>query len=124
MEIQRLHLRVAHPEPGRVRTGIELAADTQAGASGGGGDEVDHGLVGDERLAPPVLRDGAEEAVLDLVPLARAGREVADRDLDTDLVSEPLELELPEPQAGAVASTRVGGGEQAGGGGGGGGTPR
>ena len=36
-------------------------------------DAVDDGLVGRQRGATPVRRDVAEESVLDLVPLARAG---------------------------------------------------
>ncbi len=40
----------------------------------------DHNAVGGERLAPPPHRDEPEQAVLDVVPLARPRRHVAHRD--------------------------------------------
>ena len=43
-----------------------------------------------ERFAAPVLRDEGEQAVLDLVPLARARRQVTDRDREAELVGEAL----------------------------------
>jgi hypothetical protein len=46
-----------------------------------GRDQVDDHLVAGQRPAAPVLADVREQAVLDLVPLARAGREVTDLDL-------------------------------------------
>src|SRR5579859_5532566 len=86
---------------------------TPAGPGRGRRDELDDDLVADEGLAPPVLADRAEQAVLDLVPLARPGREVADGDLETRLVGQLLELELPQPDPVAVAPAGVGGDEQA-----------
>ena len=49
-----------------VGVGVEAGVDLEAGAGCGGGDQVDHGLVADERLGAPVDRDVAEQAVLDL----------------------------------------------------------
>ena len=46
--------------------------------------------------------------MLDLVPLARARREVADRDLQARLVGEFLQFHLPEPDPIAVAPPAVG----------------
>ena len=66
----------------------------------------------EERLAAPVARDEAEQAVLDLVPLARAGREVADLDLKAGLVGQALQLGLPQPGAVAVGAAAVGGDRQ------------
>ena len=43
---------------------------------GGAGDQVDDGLVAGQRTAAPVLRDEAEEALLDLAPLARPRRKM------------------------------------------------
>jgi hypothetical protein len=40
--------------------------DAEPGAGGGGGDQLDDHPVGGERLAPPVDRDEAEEAVFNL----------------------------------------------------------
>src|SRR5206468_10430281 len=66
-------------------------------------------LVADQRAAAPVLGDQAPEAVLDLVPLAGAGWEVADRDRKAGLIGELLQLQLPELEAVAVAAAAVGG---------------
>src|SRR5258705_10396577 len=50
--------------------------------------------------------------MLDLVPLARAWREVADVDDNADLVGEPLKLGFPHARAIAVAAAGVGGDEE------------
>jgi hypothetical protein len=55
-----------------------------------------------QRLAAPVDRDVAEEAMLDPVPFAGGGWEVADGDLKAGLVGELLQLDLPEPGTVAV----------------------
>src|SRR5512135_3182125 len=64
--------------------------------------------MADQRPTPPVHRDVREEPVLDLVPLARARREVADGDLQTRLVGEALQFHLPEPDPIPVAPPTVG----------------
>ena len=56
------------------------AGDLQPGLGRRRRDQVDDHLVAHQRLAAPVLADEREEPVLDLVPFARARREVADRD--------------------------------------------
>src|SRR5206468_11470137 len=73
---------VADLDPFRVAAFVEARVDAQPGAGRGCGDQVDDHLAADQRLAAPVLADEAEQAVLDLVPLAGAGREVADADLE------------------------------------------
>jgi hypothetical protein len=57
-----------------VVAGVEVGFDPQAGAGGGGGDQLDDRAVGGERPAPPVDGDEREEAVLDFVPLGGARR--------------------------------------------------
>jgi hypothetical protein len=42
--------------------------------------------VADERLGAPVLADEREEPVFDFVPLAGAGRQVADHDIEAKFV--------------------------------------
>ena len=75
----------------------------------GRADETDDGREVDERRAAPVHRDVPEQAVLDLVPLARARREVTDRDGEPRAIRELLQLPLPQAQPRAVAATGVGG---------------
>ena len=67
-------------DAGRIGVVIDLASHLQAGLGGRGGDQLDDDLMADERFAAPVSGDEREQAMLDLVPLAGAGRQVADRD--------------------------------------------
>src|SRR5207245_3037386 len=79
-----------HLGPERIVVGVEPGFDLEAGHRRRGGNEVDDDAVGRQGLSAPVLADEGEEPMLDLVPLAGAGREVADRDWQPDLVGELL----------------------------------
>ena len=70
---------------------------------------MDDGLVADERPAAPVLRDEREETMLDAIPFAGAGRQMADGDSDAELVGEGLQLALPEPDPHAITAAAIGG---------------
>src|SRR5215472_2919915 len=61
-----------------------------------------------QRPSPPVHADVREEPVLDLVPLAGAGRQGADRDGQAGLPGEAPELVLPSPDPVAIAPATVG----------------
>ncbi len=76
-ELDRRELRVGDLDALGVGALVEAGVDAQAGAGRGRRDQVDDRLATDERLAAPVDRDEREQAVLDLVPLAGAGREVS-----------------------------------------------
>ena len=51
--------------------------------------------------------------MLDLVPLAGAGRQVTDGDRDIEFVGQLLQLQLPQPYPRAVAATTISGDQQA-----------
>src|SRR5881296_1487895 len=72
------HLFVANSDFRWVPTTIEDAAHGQARGGSSVGDELDDRGMGKEWLATPVLADEREESMLDLVPFARAGRQVGD----------------------------------------------
>ena len=72
------HLSLRDDEAGLIASLIQLGFDAQPRGGAGVADELDEGLEGAQRTPPPVLRDVAEQPVLDLVPLARARRKVAD----------------------------------------------
>src|SRR5215813_12577214 len=55
-----------------------------------------------------------EKTVLDFVPLAGAGRQVADDDVEAELVGQLLQFAFPQPDPRAVAAAAVGGDEQPG----------
>jgi hypothetical protein len=61
-------------------------AHGEAGFGGGRRDRLDDHAIADEWFGAPVLADEREEAVLDLVPLAGAGRQVADHDVEAEFV--------------------------------------
>ena len=90
-----------------VLPGVERGAYDETGAGGRARDQADDGLMTDERPTTPVVGDEAEEAMLDLVPLAGAGREVADRELEFQRVGEVLERDAPQARARAVAAAAV-----------------
>ena len=75
-----------------VGTGVERALDLEPGPCGGRADQLDHGEAVGQRAAAPVLRDVAEQPMLDLVPLRGAGRIVTDVDRQSGLVGKRLQL--------------------------------
>ena len=74
-DVDAFHLGFAHLDALLVAAGVERALDFQAGLGGRRTDQLDHGKAIRERPAAPVLRDVAEQPVLDLVPLRRARRQ-------------------------------------------------
>lgn len=95
LNVDGVHLGVADLDAGRIGAGIDLALHLETGFGRGGGDQLDDGLVADERSTAPVLGDEREQAMLDPVLFAGAGREVADRDGDAEFVGQGLQLALP-----------------------------
>ena len=57
-----------------VDVGVEFATDGQSCDGCGVGDEVNDRLIGLEWSSAPVLGNPGEQAVLDLIPFAGAGR--------------------------------------------------
>ena len=69
---------------------VQLGTYLQAARRPGVPDQLnDHGVVR-QRTATPVPRDVTEHPVLDLVPLARARRKMANRQPQTQVVSQLL----------------------------------
>src|SRR3954452_10758725 len=113
-EVEGGHLGIGNFDALLVAGLVETAGNGEAGCGGGVGNQLDDHLVADQRLAAPVLGDEGEQAVLDTIPLAGAGRQVVDGDGDAKLVGEGLELAFPQPQAHTVAAAAVGGDQQTG----------
>src|SRR5579871_5954337 len=94
-EVEGVHLLIRDFEARRIGVRIQIARDGETRCGGRGGNQVeDHGIA-DQRLAAPILTDEGEESVLDLVPLARPRREVADSDRHAGLVGQPLKFAFP-----------------------------
>ena len=98
-----------------VLPSIEFTAHGEAGFGRGRRDQLDNHPITDERRGTPILADTGEKPVLDFVPLAGAGGQVADRDLDAELVGQLLQFAFPQPDPRAVAAATVGGDQQSGG---------
>src|ERR1700738_5044586 len=109
-EVDGGHVCVRYDNAARGLAGVEFTAHSEAGFGGSGRNQLDDHPIGDEWLGAPVLADKGKEAVLDLVPLAGAGRQVADHDVEAELVSQLLQLALPEPHPRPVAAASAGGG--------------
>jgi len=92
----------------RIRVGIDDSLDRQTSRGCGTRDEFDHGLHARERAGTPVDGDVREELVFDLVPLARARREVADAQGEPRVGGQTLQFFLSEPAACAVRSAAIG----------------
>ena len=115
-DVERGHLGVADLDALLVGPRVERALDLQAGLGRRRGNQLDDGHEIRERFAAPVLRDVAEQAMLDLVPLGRARRIVADLDRHDDLVGELLRAStfhsleralLEPPQSAVIISSRM-----------------
>src|SRR4051812_7826969 len=94
-DVDRVHLVIGHLDAFRVQVGVDLAADLQAGVGRRGADELDDDLMADQWFATPVHGDEGEQAMLNPVPFAGAGRQVGHRYLQTSLIGEALQFALP-----------------------------
>jgi hypothetical protein len=107
------HLSVGDDNALGVLASVEFAAHGEAGFGRGGRDQLDNGPIAEEGPGPPVLADEGEEPVLDFVPFAGAGWQVADDDVEAELVGQLLQFAFPQPHPPAVAAAGVRGDQQA-----------
>src|SRR5580658_3763659 len=114
-DIEVVHLGVRDFDAGGVGSCVELRFDAEPRSGAHAPDQLDDGLVIDQRSSSPVFGDVAEESMLDLVPLGGAGRKVRDADREARAVGESLEFQLPESSAIAIAAPAVSRDEQFGG---------
>src|SRR4029077_3387230 len=108
LDVERLHLGIADFDALFVGRGIERALDFEAGCGCRRGYQLDYGHAIDEWSPAPGLRDVAEQAVLDLIPLRRAGRIMMDVEHEAGLVGELLQLDLPQPDARSIRAAAIG----------------
>ena len=96
LDVERFHLGIADFDALFVGRGIESALDFQAGFGLRRSNQLDDGHPIDEWSPAPSLRDVAEQAVLDLIPLRRARRIMMDVEHEACLVGELLQLDFPQ----------------------------
>src|ERR1700730_12033397 len=85
-EVDGGNVCIRYDNPAGVLAGVEFTVHREAGFGGSGRDQLDDHAIADEWLGAPVLGDKGKEVVLDLVPLAGAGRQVADDDVEAEFV--------------------------------------
>src|SRR3974377_832435 len=95
--VEAFHLGLGDLETFLVDPCVECALNFEPGLGRCRRYELDDGSLVFGGPAPPVLRDAAEQAVLDLVPFRRAWRIMPDLDREARLVRELLQLHFPKP---------------------------
>src|SRR5580700_8635806 len=106
-DVEAFHCGFADFDALLVAARVERAFDLQTGRGGRGPDQFDDGNASCQRPAAPVLRDVAEQPVLDLVPCRWAGRIVVDADHEPGFVGQFLQFELPEAHTGTIRAAAV-----------------
>ena len=101
------HLRIAYFDLRWVAMVVQFAFHFQTLCIACSRDQVDDGRMSQQRPPPPVLSDEREQPMLDFVPLACAGREMANRDRQPCPVRQALQFEFPKPHSGTVAAAAV-----------------
>ena len=94
-EVDVSHLEIGDLDAFGIFLFVQLGAHLEAGICCRRGDQLDDRAIATQWLSPPVDGDEGEETMLDLVPLAGAGRQVANRDRQLELVRQFLKLDLP-----------------------------
>src|SRR3954449_9089553 len=107
-DVKSSHLGIGHRHALGIAVRVKFALHAQASPGGGCADQVHDDTVAHQRRGAPVLADEREQPVLDRVPLRGAGRQMMDRDGQTALISQPLQLPLPQPHPHAVRAAPIG----------------
>jgi len=105
-ELDLTELLVGHFDSGLILIRVQDCLDFEPGARLGAANQMNDGLIIDQRLPSPVQTDKRKEPVLDLVPLAGSRRIVTDRDRYPDLIRHLLQVDFPGAQAISVAPPR------------------
>src|SRR2546427_10144364 len=102
-QVESLHLIVGDSPAGGISSAVQTTDDLKALRGRRPSNQVDDCFVVAQRLTSPIRGDEREKAMLDLVPLAGAGREMTHRQGPCRFVSQPLQLPLPQPHTRSVA---------------------
>ena len=107
-----LKFLVAHFEALRIVALVKPSMNLQPFRRSCRTDQIHHDLVRFQGNAAPVARDVAKQPMLDLVPLARARRKMANLQNQPRSIGKSLKLRLPKTGAVAVAAAAVAGNQQ------------
>src|SRR6266702_4715330 len=95
-----------------ILVGIKNRSYFETSSCARAANEINDGLIVDQRLSLPVQTDEGKQPVFDLVPLAGSGWIVADRDRHAGLVAQRLEMQFPRAWPASVAASAVSADEQ------------
>src|SRR5436305_13933842 len=80
-----------------IQRSVQVCFDQQSGIRSCMPNQFNNDFAIEQRTTSPVLRDVAELAMLDLVPLARSRREMAHAHCPAQPACEILQADLPQP---------------------------
>ena len=107
LDVHRRQFFVAHLDFRRVAFLVEFSVNLKSSGGAYCSDQIHDDLQRLQRNATPFSGAVTEQAVFDLVPLARAGRVVADLDRESRRTGESLEFKSPELGSWAVAPAQA-----------------
>src|SRR6516165_10916939 len=106
------HLFLTHLDADFIVVCIQCRPNDQPRRRCRFGDQVNDRGSAQQWSTAPVLRDVAEQPVLDLVPFARPWWKMTHPQLQVDPVSQVLQRHLPQPRPVAIAAATIGGDQQ------------
>jgi hypothetical protein len=108
-DIQELHFLLTDLAPFFIPSVIEPRLKGEAGFRFRVPDQVDDGDAVQQGAPTPIFRNEAEQALLELVPLAGARQKVRDVDGEVEIIRQPWEFRFPQPDPAAVTAAPIGG---------------
>ena len=106
-EIHAAEGLIADPAAFFIAFGVEPSRERQTGFRFRIPDEGDDGHAVEPRAASLMLGNEAEHAMLDLIPLARAGGKRRDVDREVQCIGEPLQFGFPQAHATPVPAAPI-----------------
>ena len=113
MEIMRsylypFHFFVRNLNLGWIFSPIQLRFDLKPRAGSRFSNQLHNNLMTSQGATPPVHTNMGKESMLDLIPFACPGREVADRDPQACLGGKVLQFNFPQTDAVPITSPAIG----------------
>ena len=108
LQIHSLHFFIRHLAARRILSPVQAAGHFQPLRRGRSRNQLHDRLVVAQRFAAPIRGDEREQAVFDLVPLARPRREMANGNGQPRLIRQLLQFQFPQPQPRAIAAAAIG----------------
>ena len=106
-QVDRSELLWRDPDAGGIAPGVEFGVHPQTGRRCGVGSQCDNHAVTGQRLPPPVGRNLAEQAMLNLVSFTSARGEMAYSDDRSQFIRQLLQRHFPQPAPTAITAAAI-----------------